>query len=106
MVVSEYSVQKLPDDILFDFAALLSCGVPTGWGSAVRAAEVRAGDTVVIYGAGGVGSNAVQGAAMSGAGRVVVIDPNPARRESARIFGATATFEAHESALSFFTEQT
>ncbi len=83
MVVSEYSVIKLPDDIGFDVAALLSCGVPTGWGSAVRAAKVAPGDTVVIYGAGGVGTNAVQGAALAGASRVVVVDPEPARRASA-----------------------
>src|SRR5579875_2261497 len=65
-VVSEFSCIPIPDDIPFDVAALVSCGVPTGWGSAVHAAGVRPGQTVVIYGSGGVGSNAVQGAALSG----------------------------------------
>jgi S-(hydroxymethyl)glutathione dehydrogenase/alcohol dehydrogenase len=106
MIASEYAVHKLPDDIPFEVGALLSCGVPTGWGSSVRAAGVRAGDTAVIYGAGGVGSNAVQGAALAGAGRVVVVDPNPARQESARLFGATHTFADHESALAFVTDVT
>jgi S-(hydroxymethyl)glutathione dehydrogenase/alcohol dehydrogenase len=106
MVVSEYSLQVLPDDISFQLGALLSCGVPTGWGSAVRAANVAVGDTVVIYGAGGVGSNAVQGAAMSGAVRVVVVDPNPARHDSARIFGATHAFANHEEALEFVRAET
>ena len=63
-VVSEYSVIPIPDDIPFEVAALVGCGVPTGWGSAVHAAGVRAGETVVVFGAGGVGSNAVQGAAV------------------------------------------
>jgi D-arabinose 1-dehydrogenase-like Zn-dependent alcohol dehydrogenase len=65
-VVHEYSVVKVPGWIGFDVAALVACGVPTGWGSAVRAGDVRAGQTVVIYGAGGVGSNAVQGARFAG----------------------------------------
>ena len=69
-VVHEFSVIKIPDEIGFDVAALVACGVPTGWGSAVRAGDVRAGQTVVIYGAGGVGSNAVQGARFAGAKNV------------------------------------
>ncbi len=106
MVVSEYSVQILPDDIGFEAGALLSCGVPTGWGSAVRAGGTQPGDTVVIYGAGGVGSNAVQGAALAGALRIVVVDPNPLRHESARVFGATHTFGTHEEALEMVTAAT
>ena len=61
--VSEFSVIPIPPDIPFEVAALVGCGVPTGWGRAVHAAGVRAGETVVVYRAGGVGSNAVQGAA-------------------------------------------
>ncbi|WP_425826407.1 NDMA-dependent alcohol dehydrogenase [Streptomyces fractus] len=99
-VVSEYACIPLPDDIPYEIGALVGCGVPTGWGSAVYAAGVRAGDTVVIYGAGGVGSNAVQGAAYAGAKNVVVVDPVPFKREMAEVFGATRTFadadEAHE----------
>jgi alcohol dehydrogenase (nicotinoprotein) len=74
--------------------------VPTGWGSAVHAAGVRAGDTVVVFGAGGVGSNALQGARYAGARHVVAIDPVEFKREMAKVFGATHTFadaaEAHE----------
>ena len=99
-VVSEWACIPLPDDIPFEIACLVGCGVPTGWGSAVYAAGVRAGDTVVIYGAGGVGSNAVQGARYAGAKNVVVVDPVPFKREMAKVFGATHTFadakEAHE----------
>jgi alcohol dehydrogenase (nicotinoprotein) len=99
-VVSEYACLPLADDIPFEIGALVGCGVPTGWGSAVYAAGVRAGDTVVIFGAGGVGSNAVQGARYSGAKNVVVVDPVAFKRDMAKTFGATHTFataaEAHE----------
>ena len=61
-VVSQNSCVPIEADIPFEVAALTGCGVPTGWGTAVYAAGVRAGQTVVIFGAGGVGSNAVQGA--------------------------------------------
>jgi len=70
-------------------AALVSCGVVTGWGSAVYAADVRPGEVVVVVGAGGVGMNAVQGAALAGAKYVVVVDPVAFKREQAPVFGAT-----------------
>lgn len=105
-VVSEFSVIPIPDDIPFDVASLVGCGVPTGWGSAVHAAGVRAGQTAVIFGAGGVGSNAVQGAAMAGAERVVVVDPVPFKREMAEVFGATHTFATAEEATDFVREAT
>ena len=100
-VVSEYSVIQIPEDLPFDVASLIGCGVPTGWGSAVHAAGVQAGDTVVIFGAGGVGSNAVQGAAMAGAERVIVVDPVEFKRDMATVFGATHTFATAEEATEF-----
>jgi Zn-dependent alcohol dehydrogenase len=105
-VVSEYSVIPIPDDIPFEVAALIGCGVPTGWGSAVHMAKVKAGDTVVIFGSGGVGSNAVQGAALAGAQRVVVVDPVQFKREMAVVFGATHTFATAEEATQFVVEST
>jgi len=99
-VLSEFSCIPVPADIPFELGALVACGVPTGWGSAVYVAGVRAGETVVIYGAGGVGSNAVQGARFAGAKNVVVVDPVAFKRDMAKVFGATHTFaeagEAHE----------
>jgi alcohol dehydrogenase (nicotinoprotein) len=80
--------------------------VPTGWGSAVHAAGVRAGETVVIYGAGGVGSNAVQGARFAGAKNVVVVDPVEFKRDMAEVFGATHTFADAASAHEFVVETT
>ena len=101
-VVHEFSVIKIPDEIGFDVAALVACGVPTGWGSAVRAGGVRAGQTVVIYGAGGVGSNAVQGASLAGAKNVIVVDPVEFKREMATTeFGATHAFATAEEAHDF-----
>ncbi|MGP4018937.1 NDMA-dependent alcohol dehydrogenase [Saccharopolyspora sp. 5N708] len=105
-VVSEWACVPLADDIPFEIGALVGCGVPTGWGSAVYAAEVRAGDTVVIYGAGGVGSNAVQGARFAGAKNVVVVDPVEFKRDMAKVFGATHAFADAQSAHEFVVETT
>jgi NDMA-dependent alcohol dehydrogenase len=105
-VVSEWACIPLPDDIGFEIAALVGCGVPTGWGSAVHAAGVRAGETVVIYGAGGVGSNAVQGARYAGAKNVVVVDPVEFKRDMAKVFGATHTFADAKAAHDFVVETT
>jgi S-(hydroxymethyl)glutathione dehydrogenase/alcohol dehydrogenase len=82
-----------------DTAVLVGCGVPTGWGTAVNAGEVRPGDTTVVYGLGGVGMNAVQGAAHAGAKYVVCIDPVEFKRRTALEFGATHVFaDAGEAA--------
>lgn len=100
-VVPEFSVTKVDDDIPFHVAALLSCGVPTGWGSAEYAAEVKPGDTVIVMGAGGIGMNAVQGAAAAGASYVIAADPAPFKRQTAEKFGATHTFADIDEAADF-----
>jgi S-(hydroxymethyl)glutathione dehydrogenase/alcohol dehydrogenase len=106
-VVSEWACVPLADDIPFEIACLVGCGVPTGWGSAVHAAGVRAGDTVVIFGAGGVGSNAVQGARYAGAKNVVVVDPVEFKRQMAtEVFGATHAFASAKEAHDFVVETT
>jgi S-(hydroxymethyl)glutathione dehydrogenase/alcohol dehydrogenase len=105
-VVSQASCVKLDDDIPLDVAALAGCGVPTGWGSSVYAAKVAAGDTVVIFGAGGVGSNAIQGARYAGARFVVAVDPVPFKREQAVRFGATHTFATADEAQTEVTRLT
>jgi S-(hydroxymethyl)glutathione dehydrogenase/alcohol dehydrogenase len=108
--VSEYATVPLREDALdipFELLCLVGCGVPTGWGSAVRAAQVRAGDTVVIFGAGGVGSNAVQGARFAGAKNVIVVDPVAFKREMATsVFGATHAFATAKEAHDFVVETT
>jgi NDMA-dependent alcohol dehydrogenase len=105
-VVHEWSCIRIPDDIPFDVASLVGCGVPTGWGSAVYAAGVRAGQTAVIYGAGGVGSNAVQGARYAGGKNVVVVDPVEFKRDMAKVFGATHTFADAQAAHEFVVDTT
>src|SRR5215472_844624 len=105
-VVSQNSCVPIDADIPFDVAALVGCGVPTGWGTAVYAAGVRAGQTVVIFGAGGVGTNAVQGAAYAGAAHVIVVDPVQFKREMAGVFGATHTFATAKEAHEFVVETT
>jgi NDMA-dependent alcohol dehydrogenase len=98
-VFSEASTVKIDDDIPFDVAALVGCGVPTGFGSAVKSGEVRPGDVTLVYGAGGVGINAVQGAAYAGASYVIVVDPVEFKRSTALKLGAThAVASAEEGA--------
>lgn len=103
-VVPEACVIPIADDVPMDVAALTACGVPTGWGSAVNAADTRPGDFVVIFGVGGIGINAVQGAAFAGAGVVVAVDPVSFKRDMALKLGATHAFEnaaeAHEFVMS------
>lgn len=89
--VSVDSTVKVPEDTPLDKACLLGCSVGTGWGSAVNTGEVRPGDTVIIQGIGGIGANAVQGAAHAGASNVIAVDPLPFKRESAESLGATHT---------------
>jgi S-(hydroxymethyl)glutathione dehydrogenase/alcohol dehydrogenase len=72
-----------------DKAALVSCGVTTGWGSAVNTARVKPGDVVVVVGIGGIGANAVQGARMAGARWIVAVDPVESKHEAAKHLGAT-----------------
>ncbi|HKF76026.1 MAG TPA: NDMA-dependent alcohol dehydrogenase [Candidatus Dormibacteraeota bacterium] len=88
-VISEHSCVPIDKDVPLERAVLVGCGVPTGWGSAVYAAGVQPGDTVVIYGIGGIGINAVQGARHAGAKNVVAVDPVAMKREKAEELGAT-----------------
>ncbi|KZF12414.1 MAG: NDMA-dependent alcohol dehydrogenase [Rhodococcus sp. (in: high G+C Gram-positive bacteria)] len=95
------SVVKVDKSLPLKQAALLSCGVPTGWGSAVNSAAVRPGDTVIVMGIGGIGANALQGAAHAGATNVIAVDPVPFKLKKAREFGATDTFETIEEATEY-----
>jgi NDMA-dependent alcohol dehydrogenase len=105
-VVNEASCIKVDDDIPLDRACLLGCGVVTGWGSAVYAAEVQPGETIVVAGIGGIGANAIQGAKLAGAKRIIAIDPLENKREKAMDFGATHTAESLEAALPLVTDLT
>jgi S-(hydroxymethyl)glutathione dehydrogenase/alcohol dehydrogenase len=105
-VVPVASVVKVDPGTALDKAALVGCGVPTGYGSAVNAAEIRAGDSVVVMGAGGIGVNAIQGARNAGARYVIAIDPVEFKQAKAREFGATHAFENSAEAQPVITEIT
>jgi S-(hydroxymethyl)glutathione dehydrogenase/alcohol dehydrogenase len=105
-VCSEASCIKIEPDIPLDKAALVGCGVTTGWGSAVYAAQVQQGESVVVVGCGGVGMNAIQGASLSGARHVVAVDPVEFKREQAQIFGATHTASSIEEATALVMDIT
>jgi S-(hydroxymethyl)glutathione dehydrogenase/alcohol dehydrogenase len=96
--VSQDSCVKVPDDIPLDVACLVGCGVGTGWGSAVNAGEVQPGHTTIIMGIGGIGINAVQGAAHAGASNIIAVDPVAFKREKAQELGATHAVETMEEA--------
>ena len=97
--VAADSVIKVERDLPLEAVALVSCGVATGWGSATNRANVAPGDTVVVVGIGGIGMNAVQGAAMAGARHIIAVDPVEFKREKAMEFGATHTFSSMEEAF-------
>src|SRR5581483_6242524 len=87
------SVVKIERDIPLDVACLVGCGVITGWGSAVTSGGVRPGDVVIVMGVGGIGINAVQGAAHAGAAEVIAVDPVEFKRKVSLDFGATSAFD-------------
>jgi NDMA-dependent alcohol dehydrogenase len=97
-VLPEWSCIKISTDIPMLTAALVGCGVPTGWGSAVNAAQVTPGDVVIVMGVGGIGINAVQGASHAGAAHVIAVDPVALKRDTALKLGATSTFASIDEA--------
>jgi len=88
-VVSEINVAKIRADAPFDSACYVGCGVITGIGSAINAAKVTPGSTVIVFGLGGIGLNVLQGARLAGAYKIVAVDTNPRRETIAKQFGAT-----------------
>lgn len=105
-VLSELSCIRIDADLPLETAALIGCAVPAGWGTAVNAGEVRPGDTTVIYGTGGTGINAIQGAISAGARHVIGVDPVAGKRETAVRFGATHTAADASAAQKIVTELT
>ncbi|MAU53004.1 MAG: zinc-binding dehydrogenase [Roseovarius sp.] len=89
VVVHHSQVVRIPEGIDMAAASLLACGVITGVGAVVNAAHLRAGQDVVVIGAGGVGLNAIQGARIAGARRIVAVDMSADKLATAREFGAT-----------------
>lgn len=89
VLLHENNAVVIPREVPFPQAAVLSCGVTTGAGSAINAAGIRVGDNAAIIGCGGVGLNVVQGAALAGARKIIAVDLQPSKLELATRFGAT-----------------
>lgn len=89
VVVDALCAVPIPDDVPYEIAALIGCGVTTGIGAAINTAKVEAGSSVAVIGCGGVGISVIQGARALGAAEIVAIDPVESRREAALRFGAT-----------------
>ena len=94
MLVHENAVVKVDDDVPFDRLALIGCGATTGLGAALNTAKVEPGSSVAVVGCGGVGLNAVQGAALAGALRIIAIDTVETKLTLATQFGATDVIDA------------
>jgi S-(hydroxymethyl)glutathione dehydrogenase/alcohol dehydrogenase len=106
-IVDQSQVVVIPKEIPLASASLLACGVITGLGSVVNTAQVETGSTVVVIGAGGVGINAVQGAVLSGAARIIAVDLLDNKLAAARDFGATHTINGRsEDAVQRVLEMT
>ena len=88
-VVPEIALAKIREDAPFDKVCYIGCGVTTGIGAVINTAKVEPGANVVVFGLGGIGLNVIQGARLAGAGMIVGVDINPARKPLAEKFGMT-----------------
>jgi S-(hydroxymethyl)glutathione dehydrogenase/alcohol dehydrogenase len=89
VVLPEQGVVVIPKDVPFEIGALIGCGVTTGVGAAINTAHVEVGSSVVVFGCGGVGISAIQGARVAGAAEIVAVDMVKEKLEDAKRFGAT-----------------
>jgi S-(hydroxymethyl)glutathione dehydrogenase/alcohol dehydrogenase len=94
MLTHEHGFVKIPGDVPLDAAALVGCAVVTGVGAVLNTAKVEPGTTVAVFGAGGIGLSAIQGARLAGARRIIAVDVNESKLAAARRFGATDTVDA------------
>lgn len=95
-VLHENLVVRVPAEVPFEIACLLGCGVSTGLGAVLNTARVQHGDSVLVVGCGGVGLNAIQGARLAGARRIIGLDTNDAALDLALQLGATDVVNARE----------
>jgi S-(hydroxymethyl)glutathione dehydrogenase/alcohol dehydrogenase len=95
-VVPQDSIVPLDKDLPMDKVCIMGCSVPTGFGAAVNKADVQPGESVVIFGIGGIGINSVQGAAVKGAAKVIAVDPVDFKLEMAEELGATHTINSNQ----------
>ncbi|MDQ8201457.1 Zn-dependent alcohol dehydrogenase [Pelagicoccus sp. SDUM812003] len=93
-IVKQEAVVRATVDIPFESACIIGCGVMTGYGSVVNAAQLKAGSSAVVLGLGGVGLSVIQGARISGAAKIIAVDVNEHRLEISKTFGATHLIKA------------
>ncbi|MEI7860373.1 MAG: NDMA-dependent alcohol dehydrogenase [Acidimicrobiales bacterium] len=105
-VINEASAIKVDPDLPMEVVALVSCGVATGYGSAIYRAEVKPGETVVVVGVGGIGINAVQGAHIAGARNIVAVDPIELKQKTALELGATHVASSMSEATQLVSDLT
>jgi NDMA-dependent alcohol dehydrogenase len=105
-VVSTNSLVKIEPHLPLAPSALLSCAIPTGFGSVSNRSNMRPGDTVVVIGVGGIGTGAIQGARVGGAAYIVAVDPVEFKQKSALQFGATHTAATAVEALDLVRDLT
>lgn len=105
-VASVNSLVKIEPQLPLAPSALLSCAIPTGFGSVANRSNMRPGDTVVVVGVGGIGTGAIQGARIGGAAHIVAVDPVDFKQKSALRFGATHTAASAIEALDLVRELT
>ena len=99
MLVHQNALVKVRDDMPLDYAALLGCGVLTGYGAVARTAQIPAGSRVAVIGCGGVGLSAIHAARLAGASRIIAIDIDPQKLEMAKLFGATDGVDGNDAEL-------
>ncbi|HEY1442641.1 MAG TPA: zinc-binding dehydrogenase, partial [Mycobacterium sp.] len=105
-VVAESSLVKIEPHLALAPSALLSCAIPTGFGSVANRSNMRPGDTVVVIGVGGIGTGAIQGARIGGAAQIVAVDPVDFKQKSALQFGATHSAATVAEALDLVRDLT
>jgi Zn-dependent alcohol dehydrogenase len=96
VIVDQTQLVKIPEEMPMDVAALLACGVITGFGAVVNRAQVKPMSSVAVIGTGGVGLNSLQGAYISGANPIIAVDISDAKLKAARSFGATHTVNSSQ----------
>lgn len=99
VVIPQEACVPIRPDVPLEVAALVGCAVSTGVGAAIYTADVRPGESVAVYGAGGVGLNIIMGAAMCGADPIIAVDTNSSKMEIAREFGATHSLYSDDTTI-------
>jgi NDMA-dependent alcohol dehydrogenase len=105
-VLDQRSLVRVDSSIPLEWVSLVTCSVATGWGSVINSGNVRAGDTVAVYGCGGIGANAVNAAVNANADIVAVVDPVELKRTYAKQLGADFVFASAEEAHAELIDRT